>query len=127
MRVLAHPERVRLLNALRHGPECVCHLTALLEQRQPYVSQQLAYLREAGLIADHKEGLRVYYSIRDPRLFQILDAAAAMAGDSDTQREARSQPPILDTCPCPRCTTAKTKKGGKRCKSKSLAPVARTA
>lgn len=73
LKAIAHPERVRLLLALRAGPECVCHLTALLKQRQPYVSQQMAYLREAGLVGDYKEGTRVYYHIRDPRVFALLD------------------------------------------------------
>lgn len=48
LKAIAHPERLRLLAALRDGNQCVCHLTALLEKRQPYVSQQLAYLREAA-------------------------------------------------------------------------------
>jgi ArsR family transcriptional regulator len=68
LKALAHPGRLHLLNVLREGEECVCHLTALLRQRQAYVSQQLMFLRQAGLIEDRKEGLRVYYRIKGPRL-----------------------------------------------------------
>ncbi len=70
LKAIGHPERLRILVALREGEECVCHLTALLGQRQPYISQQLGYLREAGLISDHKDGLRVYYRVQDSRVFQ---------------------------------------------------------
>jgi DNA-binding transcriptional ArsR family regulator len=77
LRAMAHPARLRLLNALRDGEECVCHLTALLNQRQAYVSQQLASLRAAGLISERKEGLRVYYRIRDPRTHSILRSISA--------------------------------------------------
>jgi ArsR family transcriptional regulator len=99
LRALAHPARVRLLYALRAGEECVCHLTALFRQRQAYVSQQLMFLRQAGLIEDRKDGLRVYYRVKDPRVFDLLDAANALAGSRDIAAEART----LAGCPCPKC------------------------
>ena len=55
LKVLAHPERLRILDVLRREPECVCHLEALLAKPQPYVSQQLRLMREAGIIADEKQ------------------------------------------------------------------------
>ena len=102
LKAIAHPERLRLLAALRDGEECVCHLTALLGQRQPYVSQQLAYLRDAGLIGDRKDGLRVYYMIREPRVFQVLDAVARLNGNTGGLH-ARTQKRTLTRCACPRC------------------------
>ena len=48
-RALAHPVRLRILDILSKQEACVCHLTAILGQRQPYVSQQLATLRESAL------------------------------------------------------------------------------
>ncbi len=99
LKAIAHPERLRLLNALRSGEECVCHLTALARQRQAYISQQLMFLRRAGLIADRKDGLRVYYRISNPRVLDVLDAANALAG-VETER-APAKP--LATCPCPHC------------------------
>jgi DNA-binding transcriptional ArsR family regulator len=98
-KVLAHPTRLRLLNALRKREECVCHLTALLQARQAYVSQQLMFLRQAGLIDDRKDGARVYYRVRDLRLFKVLDEVNALAGANDAASELQS--PLA--CPCPRC------------------------
>jgi ArsR family transcriptional regulator len=106
LKAMAHPERLRLLAALRDGAQCVCHLTALLEQRQPYVSQQLAYLRDAGLVADYREGLNVYYRIREPRVFALLDTASEIIGHSNAFREVRISPRLLAECPCPRCAAA---------------------
>lgn len=94
LKALAHQERLRLLRALSAGEECVCHLTTLLEQRQPYVSQQLAYLRDAGILQDRKEGLRVYYHIADARVLKLLDALG--------EPVARVQ---LDECVCPHCAS----------------------
>jgi len=111
LKALAHPERLRLLNALRSGEECVCHLTALLHQRQAYVSQQLMSLRESGLIQDRKDGLRVYYRITDHRVIDLLDAANALAG----VKFAGKIEPI--NCPCPKCKASarsKPRKSRKR-------------
>lgn len=98
-KALAHPARLRLLNALRAQEECVCHLTALLRRRQAYVSQQLMMLRNAGLIADRKEGLRVYYRIQDSRVLALLDEVnALMNAQQPTEHHV-----TLAACTCPKC------------------------
>ena len=73
LRLLAHPERLRILDAVRRDSECVCHLEALLGKPQPYVSQQLRLLRDAGIIADEKQGQNVFYRLND-------DGRARLAG-----------------------------------------------
>ncbi len=105
LKALAHPARLRLLNALRSEEECVCHLTALLDRRQAYVSQQLMLLRQAGLIADRRDGLNVYYHIQDRRVLDVLDAIDALAG-----ARAPSDRPVLKTCTCPKCGQARIQK-----------------
>ncbi len=121
LKALAHPARLRILNALRDDEECVCHLTALLEQRQAYVSQQLMSLRQAGLIEDRKEGLRVYYHIIDPRVIEVLDLVNAMAG------VASKEPERLAACSCPRCETHGLQQGGDVWRFKSSGRAAQTA
>jgi ArsR family transcriptional regulator len=101
LKAMAHPERLRLLTALRNGEECVCHLTALLGERQPYVSQQLAYLREAKLIGERKVGLRVYYRITDARVLPLLNAL---------KTRDQTAPRRLVSCACPRCNSKKNRK-----------------
>jgi DNA-binding transcriptional ArsR family regulator len=68
-KAFSHPARLAILEELRKGEHCVCHLEALLEARQSYVSQQLAVLREAGLISDRRDGLEcVLPGQRHPRI-----------------------------------------------------------
>lgn len=122
-KAIAHPARLRLLNALRGDEECVCHLTALLHKRQSYVSQQLMFLRQAGLIGDRKDGLRVYYRIKDPRVLDVLDTVNAIVGVKDGKAGRR----VIAACPCPKCETGGPRQGGKPCKSKSSVRVAPTA
>jgi len=73
LNALSHPARLEILDLLRDGESCVCHIQAMLDQRQAYISQQLNILRQAGLINSRKEGLRVYYKISNPDLFKLLD------------------------------------------------------
>lgn len=76
-KALAHPVRIRLLEALR-VPKCVGELQLLLNMDQSSISQQLGILRSRNLLYTRKEGTSVYYSVRDPMLFDLLDAAQAI-------------------------------------------------
>jgi len=99
-KALIHPARIAILDALRNGEQCVCHLEANLGYRQAYISQQLALLRTAGLIQDSREGLNIYYRIIRPEVFALIDVARTMVGISHPQRDASTS---QTTCPCPKC------------------------
>lgn len=99
LKVLAHPERLRILDVLRHDPECVCHLEALLGKPQPYVSQQLRLLREAGVICGEKQGQNVFYNICDPEIARWLDVVLGPIGDE------RALDELVAACVCPKCTS----------------------
>jgi ArsR family transcriptional regulator len=62
-RAFSDPTRLRILRLLQAGECCVGDLVSILELPQPSVSRHLAYLREAGLVNDRKQGLWVYYSL----------------------------------------------------------------
>jgi ArsR family transcriptional regulator len=104
-RALSHPVRLRILDTLARQEACVCHLTALLGQRQPYISQQLAALREAGLVADRREGTLVYYRLADQHLADLLDAGKQLVQDLAGGALVFPAVPTeaLGNCPCPRC------------------------
>jgi ArsR family transcriptional regulator len=74
-KALAHPLRIRILDALRRGEVGVNDLSSRLKVEQSNLSQQLAILRNRSIVATRKEGQNVYYSVRDPELFLLLDAA----------------------------------------------------
>lgn len=64
LRVLAHPMRREILWRLTSGERnSVSDLQELLHKRQSYVSQQLAVLRGAGLVACQREGHACYYTL----------------------------------------------------------------
>jgi ArsR family transcriptional regulator len=104
--VLSHPIRLRILDVLTQGEACVCHLCAALGQRQAYISQHLAKLKDAGLITDDKQGLYVYYSLADEDISVLLRDArqwmARLTGD-EAFREVAAPKPGEFECPCPHC------------------------
>lgn len=62
-KALADPTRLRILNLLMEAPFCVCELGQVLQLPQPLISRHLAYLKNAGLAQDQRQGMRVQYSI----------------------------------------------------------------
>jgi len=100
IKLLAHPERLRILDVLRREAECVCHLIALLDKPQPYVSQQLGLLRKAGIIQDEKDGLNVYYRLVDDEVAGWLNI---ILGEAVGDHPEISYHKALITCPCPKC------------------------
>ena len=98
LKALTHPARIAILEILRGGEHCVCHISAYLGFRQAYISQQLSVLREAGLIQDRREGWNVYYSVVDLRVFEILDDVQVLSGKSSI-----ALPSAQSECTCPHC------------------------
>ncbi len=74
-KALAHPLRIRVIDALRKGEIGVNDLCSLLEVEQSTLSQQLALLRSRNIVVGRKAGQNVYYAIRDTAIFRLLDVA----------------------------------------------------
>jgi DNA-binding transcriptional ArsR family regulator len=100
-KALMHPSRLMILEALRGGEQCVCHLEAVLGCRQAYISQHLMVLREAGLVEDRRDGARIFYRVVKPDVFELVDYANQLSGENPIHF---SQAKVTD-CPCPKCNS----------------------
>jgi len=98
-KILTHPARIAILNILRDGEHCVCHMEAHLGFRQSYISQQLAVLREAGLIQDRRDGWNIYYRVINSNIYAVLDAVQKLTGQSVSPADGH-----VVSCNCPHCT-----------------------
>ncbi len=100
LKTLSHPTRLAILDILRDGEQCVCHMEATLGLRQAYISQQLMILKQAELIDARRDGLNLYYRVVKPEIFGLLDELPALTG-------ARPRRPKHQhgnaSCPCPKC------------------------
>jgi DNA-binding transcriptional ArsR family regulator len=80
-RLLGDPLRLRLLGCLAQGERSVSELVAATAATQANVSKHLAALLQAGILARRKEGLRVFYSISDPSVFELCDIVCGSLRD----------------------------------------------
>lgn len=60
---LCDETRLRILNLLRDGELCVCHIQSVLSEPQVKVSKHLAYLRKRGLVAARREANWMIYGL----------------------------------------------------------------
>jgi DNA-binding transcriptional ArsR family regulator len=74
-KTLAHPLRIRILDALRGGPLNVTELRDRLAVEQSTLSQQLAVLRARNFVTTERLGNTVRYAVRDPAIWRLLDSA----------------------------------------------------
>jgi ArsR family transcriptional regulator, arsenate/arsenite/antimonite-responsive transcriptional repressor len=69
---LADEARVQIVEMLSHKERCVCELEQVLGIAQSRLSFHLKVLKDAGLLADRKEGRWMYYNLQGETLDQIV-------------------------------------------------------
>jgi ArsR family transcriptional regulator len=74
-KALAHPLRISILDSLRDGELTVNEISQRFGVEPANASQQLSVLRSRQIVSTRKEGSSVFYSISDPDIFKLLDAA----------------------------------------------------
>jgi ArsR family transcriptional regulator len=72
-KALSDPARLQILSTLWERERGVSEIVELTARTQPNVSQQLALLARAGIVACRREGTRSIYRIRDPWISKICD------------------------------------------------------
>ena len=73
-KALSDPGRLSLLVVLQQGERSVGELVAATGRSQPNVSQHLASLMHAGIVAARREGSRVFYRVAEPKVLRICEA-----------------------------------------------------
>jgi len=72
-RVLANHTRLKILCFVANGEKTVNEIRTFTREQQPTVSQQLARLRNYGLVVSRREGKTVFYKLRSSRTRGILE------------------------------------------------------
>ncbi len=72
LKVLANEDRLLLVCQIGTARRNVGELEAATGIRQPTLSQQLAVLREEGMVATEKEGKYVYYRLADDNVVRVM-------------------------------------------------------
>ncbi|MEH6697771.1 MAG: metalloregulator ArsR/SmtB family transcription factor [Brevundimonas sp.] len=72
LRQLANPTRLLILCHVAQQERAVGEMERDLGLKQPGLSQQLAELRQAGLVKTRRESRSIYYSIADARVQALM-------------------------------------------------------
>lgn len=78
-RALADPKRLCVLETLAVGEASVSELSACVGCQVPNMSQHLAVLRSAGLVATRREGSTVFYRLADPKVLEAYRLIQGLA------------------------------------------------
>ena len=92
LKILSDPTRLRLLALLMKEELAVAEVQEVLGMAQSRISSQLALLRQAGFVADRREGKKAFYSLcagLPSRQLALLKAACEAVADSAAFAEDR--------------------------------------
>jgi len=88
LKAIAQPTRLKILYFLKDGEKCACKIVPKMAEDQSSVSRHLIRLKDAGILESRKEGVSVYYKIKDERVFSILGLVDDML-KAQVEEEAR--------------------------------------
>lgn len=78
LKALGHPSRLAIMQALARRESNVGEIEEATGIGQPTLSQQLAILRKAGLVATRRQAKLVFYSLEGKALSAIAQALGAL-------------------------------------------------
>ncbi len=72
-KALSDETRLNIIKFLLNGEKCVCEIIPYVKKAQPTISLQLRKLEYLGLIKSRKQGKKVFYSIKEEKLKEVLN------------------------------------------------------
>jgi ArsR family transcriptional regulator len=85
VKAMAHPSRLCIVDELSKGKRCVCELTEMIGADISTVSKHLKILKNAGIISDEKEGLKVFYTLKCPCIMNFFSCIENVIKDNISQ------------------------------------------
>jgi len=90
-KTLADANRLLIIAELVTGEKSVSDLANKLELRQSNVSKHLALMRERGLVQTRRDGVSIYYSLSDPRIFKAIELLVRVQTDQVAKKHSLAQ------------------------------------
>ena len=78
LRAIAQPTRLRILYFLKDGEKCQCEIIPKMKEDQSNISRHLAHMKDMGILESRREGVSIYYKIKDKRVFILLSLVDEM-------------------------------------------------
>ncbi|MBK1881744.1 winged helix-turn-helix transcriptional regulator [Luteolibacter pohnpeiensis] len=87
-RILSEPGRLSLLQELKSAEMTVGELVEATQQGQASVSKHLKLMHSAQLLTRRKEGVKVYYSVKDETVFALCKLVCGKLAAEQQQQES---------------------------------------
>jgi DNA-binding transcriptional ArsR family regulator len=88
LKAIAQPTRLKILYFLKDGERCQCKIIPQMKEDQSNISRHLTHMRDMGILGSHREGVSVYYRIKDKRIFSLLSLVDQMV-KADIREKAK--------------------------------------
>lgn len=86
LKQLANKTRLMVLCSLLENELSVSAMLENIPVTQPVLSQHLAILREAGMVATRRDGQTIYYRLADKRIIETINLLYNFFCGSDSQK-----------------------------------------
>lgn len=87
LRCIGHPIRLRIIELLdNRGPLNVSSVQEELGLEQATASQHLNLMRDKGILRSRRDGVNVFYEVRDDKVVQIINCLRACDDDPHVSR-----------------------------------------
>lgn len=93
LKSLAQPTRLKIIDFLRDGERCVCEIFPAIGEEQSNTSRHLSYMQTHGILNRRKEGVKIYYAVRHPEVFEIIDRASIIVRNEIRVRSSLFESP----------------------------------
>ena len=72
LRCIGEATRLRILRYLINGEKCVTDIVSSVGKEQSLVSHHLKSLKDCNIVLTTQKAQKIYYSLADPRLAEII-------------------------------------------------------
>lgn len=73
LKAMGESTRYKILSVLISNERCACEIPELIKRSQPNTSMHLSKLQDWGIVQSRRDGKRILYSIKDPKVRKILE------------------------------------------------------
>lgn len=73
LKAMGHPARIAILEYLKENKLCACDMAPALNIQQSSFSRHIAALKSVGVLKTWKEGVRLFFEVTDPCVYDLLD------------------------------------------------------
>ncbi len=80
LKAMADGTRFTILDFLLDGEKCVCEIFPYVKRTQSTVSIHLGNLEDAGVLESRRDGKKIFYKIKDERVFEVFKALGNSKG-----------------------------------------------